>query len=190
VKKREKQALKKPEEAVKASNFRRGHAGARKGYTLVEEIIASAILVIVTGLAVTHYFKQQPRYLLERASLQIATDLSAARMRAIAESLPVEVSFTGDRTYTIWADTNTNGVPEASEKEERDLNDAACISLSTACRQGTFTPRGTFVSSNGVWHIGFSSSGAEHRHVFVLPSGQVRRTENGPGVEVEASEDN
>ncbi len=158
-----------------------GHAryGANAAYTLTEGIVACFIIVVATGMAVTHHFRERPRYFLERAALQVATDLSAARMRAITESLPVEVSFDGGlQNYTIWADSNTNGTADKSEKDLRTLDTSPGISLATATRRGIFAPRGTFVSTGGVWHISFDAPGAGCRQVYVFPSGQVRCTDN------------
>ena len=159
-------------------------------YTLVEGIVAGFIIVVATGIAVTHHFRERPRYFLERAALQVATDLSGARMRAITESRPVEVSFdSGARFYTIWSDRNTNGVADVSERTLHDLNASPGITVATATRRGVFASRGTFVSTGGVWHISFDAPGVGCRQVYVFPSGQVRCTDNELQTITQASDD-
>jgi Tfp pilus assembly protein FimT len=158
-------------------------------FTLTEVMMAGFIIVVLSGLAVTHHFRERPRYLLERAALQVATDLSAARMRAITESLPVEVSFSCDlRAYTIWADSNTNGLADASEQDLRTLDASPGIGVASATQQGIFASRGTFVSTGGVWLINFDAPGVGSRQVYVFPSGQVRCTENELQTDTEPSD--
>ncbi len=152
---------------------------ANAGYTLIEGIVAGFIIVVATGIAVTHHFKERPRYFLERAALQVATDLSGARMRAITESRPVQVVFdSGARSYTIWSDRNTNGVADVSERDLRDLYASPGITVATCTQRGVFAARGTFASTGGVWHIRFDAPGVGCRQVYVFPSGQVRCTDN------------
>ncbi len=147
-------------------------------FTVIEVLVAGFIIVVLSGIAVTNHFSERPRYFLERAALQVASDLSAARMRAITESLPVKVSFSsGLRSYTIWADSNTNGLADASEKDLRTLDASPGIDVASTMRQGVFASRGTFVSTGGVWLISFDAPGVVSRQVYVFPSGQVRCTE-------------
>ena len=169
--------------------MRRTPRRTRAAYTLIEGIVAGFIIVVLSGIAVTNHFRERPRYFLERAALQVSTDLSAARMRAITESLPVEVSFScGLRAYTIWADSNTNGQADASEQDVRNLDASPGIVVETATRQGIFASRGTFASTGGVWHIRFDAPGVGSRQVYVFPSGQVRCTENELQTDTEPSD--
>ena len=152
----------------------------RSGFTLVEIAIVAALLALISAFALIDYRSSQPRYRLERATARLATDLSAARMKAISECLPVTVAFdTHGNYYTISSDSNTNGTIDASEIEIECLDDSVNMVIGGSCSQGVFSVNGSFSASVPFWLIQLDvDQEDEERLIYVLPNGQVRCTTN------------
>ena len=83
-----------------------------KGFTLVELIIAIAIMIIMAAIAVPNFQSTMARMRLNGAARQVMTDLMAARMRAVTLNARVKVAFptisTGTQ-YTVYFDSNRDG---------------------------------------------------------------------------------
>lgn len=89
--------------------------GNKAGFTLIELIIATAILGILAELFATVLINQMPRYRLNSATRQLAWDLMSARMKAITEYNDLKIMFPNNRAYTIWSDNNNDNVVDAGE---------------------------------------------------------------------------
>jgi prepilin-type N-terminal cleavage/methylation domain-containing protein len=152
----------------------------RDGFTLTEMAITAGIVVIVGAIAVANHRRSTPRYRLERATARLATDLGAARMRAISECLPVTVTFNvAAGHYTISCDSNTNGTIEAYEKSAELLDSDVNMVMGGSCTQGCFSARGSFNATVPFWLIKLGANNADgKRLIYVLPNGQVRCTTN------------
>jgi len=71
-----------------------------KGFTLLELVIALAVITIISG-GLFIVFRQTPRFALESASLQLQADISYVQRRAIAE---------GQRFRIVLSRVNNNYV--------------------------------------------------------------------------------
>jgi prepilin-type N-terminal cleavage/methylation domain len=71
-----------------------------KGFTMIELIVTLAVLAILVAIAIPTYNGLMPRYRLNGAARQVATDLMKARMQAVKLSTNVTVTFT-TTGYTI-----------------------------------------------------------------------------------------
>ena len=154
------------------------HTTRRMGFTLTEMVVTAGIMVIVGAIVVADHRRSQPRYRLERATARLATDLSAARMRAISECMPVSVTFnvTGGH-YAIACDSNTNGTNETAEISIELLDSEINMVLGGSCTQGQFSARGSFSAAVPFWLIKLNAGQADdQRLIYVLPNGQVRCT--------------
>ncbi len=150
------------------------------GFTLTELVVTAGIMVIIGAIVVTDHHRSQPHYYLERATARLATDLSAARMRAISECMQVTVTFNEHGGfYAISCDSNTNGTIEASERTVELLDDSINMALGGCCTQGTFSARGSFSATVPFWLIKLDTRRTQDtRLIYVLPNGQVRCTTN------------
>ncbi len=87
----------------------------KKGFTLIELIVATAILGLLAELFATIVMNQMPRYRLNSATRQVAWDLMGARMKAITEYTDLKVIFPTKHQYTVWSDTDNDNVVDADE---------------------------------------------------------------------------
>ena len=77
---------------------------AQAGVTLVETTIVTAVLAVLTGLAVPSFDSSLQRRHLEGAAAQLETDIHHARMLAVARNAPLRISFetgAGGSCYVI-----------------------------------------------------------------------------------------
>lgn len=89
--------------------------GNRKGFTLIELIVATAILGILAELVATVIMNQMPRYRLNSATRQLTWDLMSARMKAVSDFNNLKVIFPSDHEYTVWADSNSDNIVDNDE---------------------------------------------------------------------------
>jgi type II secretion system protein H len=117
-----------------------------KGFTLIELMVAIAILGLVVQFLVSNFIGQMPQHRLNGATRQIAWDLMGARIQAISQNNEVKVTFeVNNHEYTIWSDTDGDGVVDNGETETKDIQEKYYdVSFSTAPTNNvTFQPRGT-----------------------------------------------
>lgn len=150
----------------------------RRGYSLIEMLVVVGLMAVVGAFAASNHLGQRPSRLLERATMQIASDLCSARMQAVSVCEPVVVTFSEDgRGYTFWTDYNTNGVSEVSETQSFDV-DVPGLQFKSTAPSSTFSPRGTLGSADHYWACSLTVAEAGTRHIYVLPNGQVRCSKN------------
>jgi Tfp pilus assembly protein FimT len=80
-----------------------------RGATLLEVLTVTAITVTLLAIGVPQMTKLRAPYVLASASRQIATDLQAARLRAIARNTRYRVNFnSAAKTYTLESESSPN----------------------------------------------------------------------------------
>lgn len=88
----------------------------KAGFTLVELMVAVAIIGIMAAVAAPGFIAWLPNYRLKSAARDVYSALQNARLLAVKENTTVRVVFVDDVTpanqdsYFIWSDTNGNGV--------------------------------------------------------------------------------
>lgn len=117
------------------------------GFTLMELLAAIGVASILMAIAIPSFLSTLPSIRLTDAARQVATDLQQTRMKAIAQSIPYQVSFSSS-SYVLQ---KCNGTC---------TNDGGTIALpdgitATASSVPQFQPRGnaatdaTITLSNG-----------------------------------------
>ncbi len=83
----------------------RAHAVAHsRGVTLIEALIAIAVLLVLLGAALPHFGKALERRHLEGAAAQLATDIKLTRSLAVAHNTGLRMSFSsgpGGSCYVV-----------------------------------------------------------------------------------------
>jgi general secretion pathway protein H len=152
-----------------------------KGFTLLELLLVIVLLGILAGLASLQVAPLLSRARLERGARQIATDLQAVKMRAIAQNRSFRVTFRSDtRDYVV--DKNEDGAWQrhALDSHSPETTADALIVLPpgvsiTAVNSGgdvIFIPRG-YVDAGITVTLG-TAPGVEHKRVVVNLAGRVR----------------
>src|SRR5205823_1489644 len=93
-----------------------------QGFTLPELLLSTFILGILAQLVAMNMLGHMPQRRLSGATRQMTWNLMRARMQAIKLRQNVQVAFVDAHTYTIWIDTNKNGVTDSGEAELKNLD--------------------------------------------------------------------
>ena len=87
----------------------------RQGFTLVELLIATVILGVLAEIMAHNLLSQIALRRLNAASRQLAWDLREARIQAVKSNQRIKVVFPDQHHYTIWIDSDDDGVVDVSE---------------------------------------------------------------------------
>ncbi len=88
----------------------------KSGFTLMELMVAIAIIAIMSGIAIPNIIGWLPGYRLRSATRDIVSCLQNAKLRAVKENERVVVSFDEDNeSYQSFIDINSNGSYDATE---------------------------------------------------------------------------
>lgn len=141
-----------------------------RGLSLLELLVALALLAVVAGIGALAYGAMRPGLDLHAAARQVVMDLRSARVRAVAENMTVRVVFsTGASRYQRQ---QKRGSVYADDGRPVPLPDGIVIADCTAAGNGIgFKPRGNAATFGAV--VLRNRQGAERR-VIVDIAGQVR----------------
>ena len=149
------------------------------GFTLIELMIAVAILSIATSLAVPEFLRWHAQSRLRQATSEIATQLVLARMAAMNRNRNVDVTVqtTGGLVH-LSAVTSTSGTPVINDttfpgQVSSVVGSPVTISFSSL---GLRTSGGT-----GTQFIGVCDIYKRQYSVAVVPSGKVNWSINNTG---------
>ncbi len=131
------------------------------GFTVGELMAGISILGILTALGMPAFTRTLPGLRLSDAARQVATELQHVRMKAIAQGITQQISFS-TTTYTLQ---RCNGVC---------TNDSGAIALpegitAVASTVPQFQPRGTATSASTI----ALTNGTQQKFVCVTPIGRV-----------------
>ena len=147
-----------------------GAAGAgSRGLTVLELLVALGVAAVLVSSAVLEYQAVRAKLAVAMAAQQVAADLRAARVRAVAVSVPHRVTFTaGAVRYVLQRRIGAQYV----EAAPRRLPDGVRV-VDCSARDGaiSFTARGT-ASSFGTLIV--ANERGERRSVIVDIAGRVR----------------
>lgn len=118
----------------------------KSGFTLIELLAAIGVAGLLMVIAMPFFTKTLPALRLTDAARQIATELQNVRMKAIAESMPHQISFSSTKydvercvggTCTATADRQNVVLPEG-------------ITVTPPSTPPQFQPRGTVSSATTI----------------------------------------
>ena len=139
------------------SSFARDNSG----FTVMELMVTIGIASILMTIAMPQFFATLPRQRLTDAARQVATDLHQVRMKAIAQNIPYQVSF----STTSYVLQRCNG---SCVNEGGSIQLPQGISV-TASAAPQFQPRGTAASATTIT----LSNGSSTKRVCVRTVGRV-----------------
>ena len=131
------------------------------GFTLIELMAAIAVASILMAIAIPNFLSTLPSLRLTDAARQVATDLQQIRMKAIAQNIPYQMSFS-TTTYVLQ---RCNGSC-ANDSGNIALPEGITVSASTAPQ---FQPRGTAAAASTIT----LSNGSSSKWVCVKTVGRV-----------------
>ncbi len=116
----------------------------QRGFSLIELIIAAALIAVSAGIAVSVYVSMKPSLCLSGATRQITGDIMWTRMQAISQNNQFKIFFQADNhRYTILDDDNNNGIINDGEKTiTKDIQDAYIDVTFSSINDPIFHPRG------------------------------------------------
>jgi prepilin-type N-terminal cleavage/methylation domain-containing protein len=174
----------------------RGNRGQR-GYTLIEALVAVAIIGMISLVAVPNFMSYYRAGRIKASLRQLTTDIRAARQVAVSEQGCSMISFAAgaesNRTYEIYGARYVAG-----QCTDWALRDTKTMQESVFFRASTFDDWVDFPSGSGTKDIIFRANGAtvtnptamysatiqtsfnvpkNHYQIDVFPSGQLRVVE-------------
>jgi type IV fimbrial biogenesis protein FimT len=127
-----------------AKNQSKGQASSDRGYTLMELVIVMSILIMVALLSQSWLTSQLPKWRLNGATRQVASDFMGAKMQAVTQGNKHRVTFLDNHHYTILDDDNSNGKPDPGELlVTRNIQTDYIDVTLTSTNNPIFHPRGT-----------------------------------------------
>jgi type IV fimbrial biogenesis protein FimT len=115
------------------------------GFTLVELMVIVAVIALAATVTAPSVVGMIQRQRLQGVSNQLLWDLRSARNKAIASHRLVTVAVPNNHSYTIWTDTNGDGMQDGGEVKTTDIA-AQHISL-VSDKSPVFAPLGTIMDS-------------------------------------------
>lgn len=145
---------------------------SRSGFTIIELMIVIAVVGILLGVAVSNFETLVYGSTINRAIVELTSELQLARMKAIAMHQPVTVTFDpATDQYTVsWTDPAT----QASVEKPVQLDPKGSrISFDSSPPGGAATPDDNFVFNN----LGFiqPSLGGTIGNIYLVDNTNGRR---------------
>ena len=130
------------------------------GVSLIELVVAVALISIVTAIALPTWNKLLPSYQLDSSVRQFQSELHLLKMRAVAENVSFQLVYSsGADAYTIQKESTIVAVKPMPEGVA--VTNAGTIS---------FSSRGTAAANR----IKLRSSDGTCKQVIVSPTGRIR----------------
>ncbi len=119
----------------------------RRGFTLVELLIAVAIFAILGAISIPTFQSFLAQRRLNGAARELHANLMACRMQAVTENKWIALNIDNNHRYTIFRDANQNGTVDSGETLlVKDLHPSyydVTIDTATSASVVTFRPNGT-----------------------------------------------
>jgi prepilin-type N-terminal cleavage/methylation domain-containing protein len=91
------------------------------GFSLTELVVAVAVALVLMGIGMPSFLRAYHTYQLSNAATQVAGILRFTRYEGIRRNTPIscqaQPSIADPTMTTVWADSNKNNLPDATEQQ-------------------------------------------------------------------------
>ena len=137
-----------------------GFALRSEGFSIVEVIVALALMGILTAIALPNWHSLLPTYALNNSVRQVQSELHNLKMRAAAENVGFQLVYSqGANGYTVQRDSKTLATKPIAEGTSITKDGVI-----------TFSPRGTA----GANRVRLRNTAGVCKQVIVSATGRVR----------------
>jgi type IV fimbrial biogenesis protein FimT len=148
----------------------RKHGLKTSGLSILEMLMALAIVFIILAIAIPNFFSVLPGLRLSDAARQVAKDLQLARMKAIAQNRKFRLNFVTSTSYMFQYDQNNDGAIGSTENESGPFSLPEGITVTPLGATSEFQPRGT---ANGSGTINLQNGNGQTKSVQISVVGRV-----------------
>ena len=160
------------------------------GFTLIELMIAIAMIAILSGIAIPSLSNLAPNYRLKAAARELYSDMQNARIEAIKTNTNAIIQFTPQPyspagqvgSYRISIDSNGNGIYDAGETIQKSMpKNVSLISTTFAGNTAGFTPRGISLEVTSP-NVQFRNNQSRWYRITLSPAGALKINTSGDGL--------
>jgi len=155
-------------QSCSAQRILRKTGGRSRGFTLLEVLVALALVTILAAFSIPRWGTLLLTYRLRSAARQLRSDLNRTKMRAVSETARFRLVFLASK-YTVERHDGTTYQPIG---EDRSLPNGIDVRSTTRSSLG-FTPRGTATPGTG-GTVKLCNSKDAGINVVVSSTGRIR----------------
>jgi type IV fimbrial biogenesis protein FimT len=147
------------------------------GFTLLELMIVIAIAGVLAGVLTPSFLEWRDRSKVQGDATELRAAFESAKLRAIKHNTNVVVTFPDATSYSVYIDTNQNGVRDADEDQIANRTLAPGVTITGNTFVGNdmaFNQRGMANGPNSTGTITMTSAGGARYSVVVSSFGRVR----------------
>ena len=94
-----------------------------RGFTMLELMIALAVIAILAAIAVPNYIGWLPKRHLRSSAIDVQAAIQLAKMTAIRENTNVSLKFNpGSENYQAFVDADADGSPDAGIFRSKEMS--------------------------------------------------------------------
>jgi len=144
-----------------------------RAFTILELMVAMAILAILAAIAVPNYIGWLPKRHLRSSAIDVQAAIQLAKMTAIRENTNVSLKFdTASDNYQAFIDSDADGTPDAGIFRSKEMSPGIDLTgTGFASDTITFNSRGL---ANAAGNINLSNHLGQNLTVSVVLSGITR----------------